>query len=107
MNTEITQEKQDKLDYAYIEKLGKKSERQLTTILNTLDKEIIKITIEKEKIESKLNEKIKKKHFVKDALMSQWRTPNDELLEAINEIKNGGGTHCNSFDEFKREMAKD
>lgn len=65
MNTEITQEKQDKLDYAYIEKLEKKSERQLTKILNTLDKEIIKITIEKEKIESKLNEKIKKKAFCK------------------------------------------
>ena len=107
MNTEITQEKQDKLDYAYIEKLGKKSERQLTKILNTLDKEIIKITIEKEKIERKLNEKIKKKHFVKDVLMEKWRTPSEELLEAIKEIENGGGILCNSFDEFKREMAKD
>lgn len=102
-----TQKKQDKLDYAYIEKLGKKSERQLIKMLNALDKEIIKITIEKAKIESKLKEKIKKKHFVKDVLISQWRTPNDELLEAINEIKNGGGTHCNSFDEFKAKLAQD
>lgn len=101
MNAETTQEKQDKLDYAYIEKLGKKSERQLTKILNTLDKEIIKITIEKEKIERKLNEKIKKKHFVKDALMEKWRTPSEELLEAINEVKNN---EVISFENHKDAM---
>ncbi|MBX2153343.1 hypothetical protein I9B47_03235, partial [Campylobacter jejuni] len=32
---------------------------------------------------------------------------NDELKEAIEEIKNGGGTLCKSMEEFKAKMAED
>lgn len=101
---EIRQEKQDTLDYAYIEKLKTKSERQLKTMLDTLEKETIKITAEKEKLENRLKEKIKRGHFIKDALMEKWRTPSKELLEAIEEIKNGGGTLCKSMEEFDKAM---
>ncbi|WP_265607345.1 hypothetical protein [Campylobacter jejuni] len=41
-------------------------------------------------LENKLKDKIKKGHFVKDALMEKWRTPSAELLEAMKELKNGG-----------------
>ncbi|WP_265607346.1 hypothetical protein, partial [Campylobacter jejuni] len=52
-----------------IEKLKTKSERQLKVMLDTLEKETIKIQAEKAKLENKLKDKIKKGHFVKDALM--------------------------------------
>ncbi|WP_265611668.1 hypothetical protein, partial [Campylobacter jejuni] len=76
----LAQEKQDNLDYIYIEKLKTKSERQLKVMLDTLEKETIKIQAEKAKLENKLKDKIKKGHFVKDALMEKWRTPSAELL---------------------------
>ncbi|EAV9735610.1 hypothetical protein FSE31_09680, partial [Campylobacter coli] len=74
----LAQEKQDNLDYIYIEKLKTKSERQLKIMLDNLEKEIIKIQAEKTKLENKLKDKIKKGHFVKDALMEKWRTPSAE-----------------------------
>ncbi|HEC1770841.1 TPA: hypothetical protein R1738_001442 [Campylobacter lari] len=76
-----TQQKQEDLDYLYIEKLKTKSERQLKVMLDTLEKEIVKIQAEKTKLENKLKDKIKKEHFIKDALMEKWRTPSKELLE--------------------------
>lgn len=98
---EIRQEKQDTLDYAYIEKLKTKSERQLKTMLDTLEKETIKITAEKEKLENRLKEKIKRGHFIKDALMEKWRTPSKELLEAIKEVEKG---EVVSFDNHQQAM---
>uniref|UniRef100_UPI002242B337 hypothetical protein n=1 Tax=Campylobacter jejuni TaxID=197 RepID=UPI002242B337 len=95
------------LDYIYIEKLKTKSERQLKVMLDTLEKETIKIQAEKAKLENKLKDKIKKGHFVKDALMEKWRTHISELLEAMQELKNGGGTLCKSMEEFDRQMAED
>lgn len=103
----LAQQKQDAIDYAYIEKLKTKSERQLKAMLDALEKESIKITAEKTRLENKLKDRIKKGHFIKDALMEKWRTPSAELLEAINEIKNGGGTLCKSMEEFDRHMAED
>ncbi|EKH9391086.1 hypothetical protein PIF23_001722 [Campylobacter jejuni] len=103
----LAQEKQDNSDYIYIEKLKTKSERQLKVMLDTLEKETIKIQAEKAKLESKLKDKIKKGHFVKDALMEKWRTPSAELLEAMQELENGGGTLCKSMEEFDRQMAED
>ena len=97
----MTQAQIDNADYIYIEKLKEKSERQLKVMLDTLEKETIKITAEKTKIENKLKEKIKKSHFVKDALMEKWRTPSKELLEAINEVKNN---EVISFDNHKDAM---
>lgn len=85
----IAQTKQDNADYAFIEKLKTKSERQLKTMLDTLEKEAAKIEAEKSKLEYRLKEKIKRGHFVKDALMEKWRTPSKELLEAIEEVKRG------------------
>ncbi|EAI3583457.1 hypothetical protein MKT50_001685 [Campylobacter jejuni] len=103
----LAREKQNNLDNIYIEKLKTKSERQLKVMLDTLEKETIKIQAEKAKLENKLKDKIKKGHFIKDALMEKWRTPSPELLEAIEEIKNGGGTLCKSMEEFNRQMAED
>ncbi|WP_265607347.1 hypothetical protein, partial [Campylobacter jejuni] len=74
---------------------------QLKVMLDTLEKETIKIQAEKAKLENKLKDKIKKGHFVKDALMEKWRTPSAELLEAMQELKNGGGTLCKSMEEFE------
>ncbi|EAJ7133481.1 hypothetical protein AB709_07880 [Campylobacter jejuni] len=103
----LAREKQNNLDNIYIEKLKTKSERQLKVMLDTLEKETIKIQAEKAKLENKLKDKIKKGHFIKDALMEKWRTPNPELLEAIEEIKSGGGILCKSMEEFNRQMAED
>lgn len=97
----MTQAQIDNADYIYIEKLKEKSERQLKVMLDTLEKETIKIAAEKTRIENKLKEKIKKSHFVKDALMEKWRTPSKELLEAINEVKNN---EVISFDNLKDAM---
>lgn len=97
----MTQAQIDNADYIYIEKLKEKSERQLKVMLDTLEKETIKIAAEKTRIENKLKEKIKKSHFVKDALMEKWRTPSKELLEAINEVKNN---EVISFDNHKDAM---
>ena len=97
----MAQTKQDEADYAYIEKLKSKSERQLKTMLDTLEKEAIKIKTEKTRLEDKLADKIKKGHFVKDALMEKWRTPSAELLEAIKEVENG---EVVSFDNHQQAM---
>lgn len=97
----ITQTKQDNADYAYIERLKTKSERQLKTMLNTLEKEATKLEAEKARLEYRLNEKIKKGHFVKDALMEKWRTPSAELLEAIKEVERG---EVVSFDNHQKAM---
>ena len=35
------------------------------------------------------------------------KKPSAELLEAIKEIENGGGTLCKSMEEFDRQMAED
>ena len=94
------------LDYEYIEKLKNKSERQLQTMLNNIEKEALKIELEKSKLENKLKDKIKKGHFIKDALMERWRKPNNDLLEAMQEIKNGGGITCESMQDFDRVMAE-
>lgn len=91
----------------YIEKLKSKSERQLKVMLDTLEKEATKIQAEKARLENKLKDKITKGHLVKDALMEKWRTPSAELLEAIQEINNGGGTLCKSMEEFDKHMAED
>lgn len=97
----IAQTKQDNADYAYIEKLKTKSERQLKVMLDTLAKETIKIKAEKSKLEDRLREKIKKEHFIKDALMEKWRTPSPELLEAIKEVERG---EVISFDNHQQAM---
>ena len=83
-NSQQKYKNNDEKDLDYIEKLKEKSERQLKVILDNLEKETIKIAAEKTRIENKLKEKIKKSHFVKDALMEKWRTPSKELLEAID-----------------------
>lgn len=100
----MTQTKQDNADYAYIEKLRTKSERQLKIMLDILEKETIKIKAEKTKLEDKLKEKIKKGHFVKDALMEKWRTPSAELLEAIKEVERGETTTYDSVDEMMKDL---
>lgn len=94
------------LDYEYIEKLKSKSERQLQTMLNNLEKEALKIELEKSKLENKLKDKIKKGHFIKDALMERWRKPNNDLLEAMQELENGGGITCKSMQDFDKVMAE-
>lgn len=100
----IAQTKQDNADYAFIEKLKTKSERQLKTMLDTLEKETTRIEAEKSKLEFRLKEKIKKGHFIKDALMEKWRTPSDELLEAIKEVERGETTIYNSVDEMMKDL---
>ncbi|EAK0794222.1 hypothetical protein I9T54_00020 [Campylobacter peloridis] len=103
-----TQQKQEDLDYLYIEKLKTKSERQLKVMLDTLEKEIVKIQAEKTKLdkkfENRLKYRIKKGHFIKDALMEKWRTPSKELLEAMQEVKNGETTTYNSIDEMMKDL---
>ncbi|ENM8242326.1 hypothetical protein AB8156_001853 [Campylobacter jejuni] len=103
----LAQEKQDNLDYIYIEKLKTKSERQLKIMLDNLEKEIIKIQTEKTKLENKLKDKIKKGHFVKDALMEKWRTPSAELLEAIEDYKNGNVETYANFEEYKKALKEE
>ncbi|EAC1801542.1 hypothetical protein D6198_09500, partial [Campylobacter coli] len=69
--------------------------------------EIIKIQAEKTKLENKLKDKIKKGHFVKDALMEKWRTPSAELLEAIEDYKNGNVETYANFEEYKKALKEE
>ena len=100
----MTTERQDKLDYDYIDKLKGKSERQLKTMLDSLGKQKTKLMTEQTKLQNRINDKIKKEHFVKDALMEKWRTPSKELLEAIKEVQSGQTTTYNSVDEMMRDL---
>ncbi|MCI5633765.1 hypothetical protein [Helicobacter sp.] len=79
-------EKQEKLDYAYIAELKTKSEKELRKMLDSIEEE--------------QTELIKKGHFIKDALMEKWRTPSEELLEAIEEVKRGETYKCSSGQEM-------
>lgn len=97
----MTQNKIDNTDYIYIEKLKAKSERQLKVMLDTLEKEAIKIKAEQTRLENKLKDKIKKGHFIKDALIEKWKTPSEQLLQAINEVKNN---EVISFENHKDAM---
>lgn len=94
-------EKQNELNNTYIEKLKLKDERQLKKMLDTLEKEVLKITLEQARLKSKLDDKIKKGHFIKDELMERWRTPNSNLLKAIDEVKNG---EVETFSSHKEAM---
>lgn len=89
---------------SYVEKLQNKSERQLQTMLNNIEKETAKIEAEKNRLENKLKEKIKKGYLIKDALIEKWRTPSDELLEAIKEVENGQTTKYSSVDEMMKDL---
>ena len=100
----MIQAKIDNADYIYIEKLKAKNERQLKVMLDTLEKEAIKIKIEQTKLENKLKDKIKKCHFVKDILMERWRQPSQELLEAIKEVENGETTIYDSVDDMMKDL---
>lgn len=91
-------------DYAYIHKLQSKNERQLKTMLDALNREITKIKAEQFRLETKLKEKIKKEHFVKDAIMEKWRTPSAELLEAIREVENGEVTRYTNIEEMIKDL---
>lgn len=101
----MTQVQINNSDYIYIEKLKQKSERQLKTMLDNVEKNEIKLKAEQTRLKNKLQKEIKKKHFIKDLLMEKWRMAKPELLEAMNEIENGGGTLCTSMEEFDRQMA--
>ena len=100
----MTTEQQDRLDYDYIDKLKGKSERQLKTMLDSLGKQKTKLMTEQTKLQNRINDKIKKEHFVKDALMEKWRMPSKELLEAIKEVQSGQTTTYNSVDEMMRDL---
>ena len=100
----MTTERQDKLDYDYIDKLKGKSERQLKTMLDSLGKQKTKLMTEQTKLQNRINDKIKKEHFIKDALMEKWRTPSKEFLEAIKEVQSGQTTTYNSVDEMMRDL---
>lgn len=65
----------------YIYKLQAKNERQLKIMLDSLEKEITKIKAEKTKLESKLKEKVKRGHFLKNALIERLKTPSIGVLE--------------------------
>ena len=97
----MIQESQEALDYAYIEELKTKSEKQLRIMLDNIDEEIEKTQAEKARIENKLKETIKKGHFVKDVLMEKWRTPRESLLNAIKEIENG---ECETYDTVEEAI---
>ena len=97
----MTENKIDNADYIYIEKLKAKSERQLKVMLDTLEKEEIKIKAEQTRLENKLKDKIKKGHFIKDILIEKWRTPSEQLSQAINEVKNN---EVISFENHKDAM---
>lgn len=56
-------------------------------MLNSLEKETIKIQTKQTRLENKLKDKIKKEHFTKDVLMEKWRIPSKELLKAIKEVE--------------------
>lgn len=66
---------------------------------------------EKREIE-KMKERIKFKKSVVGYLQGELnffleQEFNDELKEAVEEIKNGGGTTCKTMEEFKAKMAED
>ena len=63
-----------------------KSEKELRKMLDSIEEE--------------QTELIKKGHFIKDALMEKWRTPSEELLEAIEEVKRGETYKCSSGQEM-------
>ncbi|ANV97649.1 hypothetical protein BBW65_01980 [Helicobacter enhydrae] len=93
--------RQDTLDQAYIEKLRTKNEKQLKGMMDALEKETMKINAEKKRIENKLNNRIRKKHFIQDALMEKWRTPSARLLNAIEEVERG---EVVSFENHQQAM---
>ena len=97
----------DRNDYKYIEKLKDKSERQLLNLKESIKKRLIKIEAEKEKLDLQFQENLKKEHFVKDALMDLWRTPNQELLKAIEEVQKGEVETYKNYDEYERAMNND
>lgn len=94
----------EKNDYSFIDKLREKNERQLKAMLSVLGKDIAKLKAEQDRINNKLEQKIKKEHFVKDALIEKWRTPNEELLVAIKEIENGESTVYDNVEEMMEDI---
>lgn len=75
-----TQEKQNDLDYTFIEKLKTKNEKQLIIMLDVLEKEITKIKAEKTKLENKLNDILNKETLIKEAICKKWNFISIEKL---------------------------
>ena len=103
-NSQQKYKNNDEKDLEYIEKLRVKNNRQLSVLLNTMEKNILKIKLDRIKLDNKLNEAEKKCHFVKDILMERWRQPSQELLEAIKEVENGETTIYDSVDDMMKDL---
>lgn len=64
---------------AQIEKLNQKSERQLKTMLDNIEKNEIKLEAEQTRLKNKLQKEIKKKIIIKKILTKKWNIEESEL----------------------------
>ena len=64
--------KTNNANYVYIEKLKQKSERQLKTMLDNIEKNEIKLEAEQTRLKNKLQKEIEKKNIIKKLLIEKW-----------------------------------
>ena len=64
---------------AQIENLKQKSERQLKTMLDNIEKNEIKLEAEQTRLKNKLQKEIKKKIIIKKLLTEKWNMEESEL----------------------------
>jgi hypothetical protein len=64
--------KTNNANYIYIEKLKQKSERQLKTMLDNIEKNEIKLEAEQTRLKNKLQKEIEKKNIIKKLLIEKW-----------------------------------
>lgn len=66
---------------------------QVSIQINNASKNLVKAL----KAMLKMDEKL-------DYTFKEQKKPSKELLEAIEELKNGGGTLCKDFEDFKQKV---
>lgn len=74
---------------------------QVTIQINNASGSMVKALKAMLKTDKKLDYTFKEQ---KPKISKKELEPSEELLKAINELKNGGGTLCKDFEDFKQKV---
>lgn len=80
------------------------SPRKLISMLDSAEKQRVKLNAEIKRLWNKMDKVKEKKSKIASAIAEQERVFSDEVLEAIEEIKNGGGILFKDIDDYKARI---
>lgn len=80
------------------------SPRKLISMLDSAEKQRVKLNAEIKRLWSKMDKVKERKSKIASAIAEQEQLFSDEVLEAIEEIRNGGGILFKDINEYKAKI---